>query len=301
MKFKDVIKNKKEDVALVIGNGINQYGGADETNSWKSLLASLAKKHGLPLHNGGLPTGVSPTEFYDVLELGRMASAQKGTLQKEFSDLMARWKPHRHHREIVAWASDNNVPILTTNYDNSLATAGNCSLFSIKGKSNFTAFYPWGHYYSNSQLVEPDAGFGIWHINGMQHYSQSIRLGLSHYMGSVERTRNWLHKGSEDRLFGGKDRRQWVGANTWLHIVFNKPLAIFGLALAENEVFLRWLLIERAKYFKKYPERKHAGWYFYTSKREETGKLFFLEQVGITPIAAESYDELYGHGVWVGG
>lgn len=54
--------------------------------------------------------------------------------------------------------------------------------------------------------------------------------------------------------------REWDGAASWLHIVFNSPLLIFGLGLEENEVFFRWLLIERARYFKKFPiEEKMLG------------------------------------------
>jgi hypothetical protein len=220
------------------------------------------------------------------------------TLQKEFSNLISSWQPHQHHKHIVEWAKNMDAPILTTNFDNTLSDAGKCSLYSIKGKKNFTAYYPWDHYYGVVQHSEPDGCFGIWHINGMRHYSQSIRLGLSHYMGSVSRTRGWLHRRAEDRLFTGKDQRDWVGANTWLHIAFNKPLAFFGLGLEENEVFLRWLLIERAKYFRKFPDRKRPGWYFYTSKKEKSGKLFFLEGVGVKPIAVDSYDEIYRNPVW---
>jgi len=148
---------------------------------------------------------------------------------------------------------------------------------------------PWG---------DPNAGFGIWHINGMEFYHRSIRLGLSHYMGSVHRARTWLHRGNERRLFSGKHADDWPGAKTWLQIIFSKPLIIFGLTLAENEVFLRWLLIERAKYFQKFPQRRKSAWYLYTGE-EHPGKSFFLQGVGITPVRASDYEELYGESTWV--
>ena len=71
-------------------------------------------------------------------------------------------------------------------------------------------------------------------------------------MGSVQRARTWLHRG-EANLFNAKNRPDWDGARTWVHLMFNKPLLIFGLGLTETEVFLRWLLIERARYFRRFP------------------------------------------------
>ena len=127
----------------------------------------------------------------------------------------------------------------------------------------------------------------------MQKYHRSIRLGLTHYMGSVARARKWLHRGNERSLFSGKNQKQWIGADTWLHIMFNKPIAIFGLSLGQTEVFLRWLLIERAKYFSKFPDRRKEAWYIYTDNKPASGKLMFFKYLGITPVQANSYKELY--------
>jgi hypothetical protein len=117
-------------------------------------------------------------------------------------------------------------------------------------------------------------------------------------MGSVERVRGWIHKGNEGLLFAGKDANNWPGVSTWLHIVFNKPLLIFGLGLEENEVFLRWLLIERARYFNKFPDRRRKCWYVYTSGKEKMGKLFFLRKLGIQPVKADSYEDVYSASTW---
>ena len=165
-------------------------------------------------------------------------------------------------------------------------------------RDGFTDYYPWETYYGHGPLTDPSVGFGIWHINGMERYRRSIRLGLTHYMGSVERARSWIHKGKERRLFFGNSAREWRGAGTWLHIVFNKSLLIFGLGLEKNEIFLRWILIERARYFRKFPERKKQAWYVHIDETDGSGKLFFLEGVGVKPIRAKSYDELYRAATW---
>ena len=205
---------------------------------------------------------------------------------------MKAWKPRAQHRAIVNWAIKYGVPVLTTNFDNTLGNATNCKLFRIRNEG-FTDFYPWESYYSKESLERPDSGFGIWHLNGMEKYYRSIRLGLTHYMGSVERARTLIYKGNERRLYSCKDLKNWRGANSWLHIIFNKPLAIFGLELSSNEIFLRWLLIERAKYFENFPNQRQPAWYFDKQAKFNDGKLLLLESVGIEPVVISDYRELY--------
>lgn len=183
---------------------------------------------------------------------------------------------------------------LTTNFEETLAKTGNYNLHRIKD-NGFTDFYPWTSYHGDKQLEFPTDGFGIWYINGMINYHRSIRLGLSHYMGSVARTRGLLHKGNEESLFFGKNINHWQGSKSWLHIVFNKSLFIFGIGLEENEIFLRWLLIERTKYFRKFPDRKQKGWYLTTKCTNDIdlGKKFFLEKVGIEALEVDCFDDIY--------
>jgi hypothetical protein len=86
-----------------------------------------------------------------------------------------------------------------------------------------------------------------------------------------------------------------------MQVVFNKPLMIFGLAIHENEVFLRWLLIERAKYFRKFPERTHPAWFVYVDDPDDepqAGRHFFLESVGVRCVQAANYSEIYDNRGW---
>jgi len=296
LRLRTLLRRYRANLALVIGNGINRYAADDSTNSWNDLLASLARKF-LGTKGRNIPAGIALTKFYDLLALQADSSVAGRPLQKEFCDLMREWKPHAHHRRIVSWAAEAACPLLTTNFDRVLAEAGGCRLLYTR-RNRFTDYYPWETYYGLGQLDDPAAGFGIWHINGMETYHRSIRLGLTHYMGSVERARGWIHKGSGRRLFSRKGVRDWRGANTWLHIVFNTPLLILGLGLDEREVFLRWLLIERARYFRKFPDRRRDAWYVHTDETDDSGKLFFLRGVGVTPVRAVDYDEIYGAATW---
>ncbi len=296
MDLDTILEGNVGDVALMLGNGINRYANAGAVNSWDDLLVEIARDCIPGLRQ--VPQGTALTEFYDVVELKSRASTVD--LQSEFCRSMTDWRPFVHHRRIMAWAADKAVPVLTTNFDDVLAQAGECR-FQFPRDRKFTAYYPWGCHFARTLLDDPCGGFGIWHINGMARYKTSIRLGLSHYMGSVQRARGWIHGRGDANLFRAKNRHDWHGARTWVHLVFNKRLLIIGLGLAENEVFLRWLLIERAKYFRAFPERRHDAYYVYVDDprdERQAGKLFFLGAIGVHCIEVASHADIYENSGW---
>ena len=201
-------------------------------------------------------------------------------------------------------------PILTTNYDTTFSSALGLKYLKIAPVYNiykrlshytyahqgFSDFYAWNGYFGNGDVLNynPTNCFGVWHINGVINYPRSIKLGLCDYMGAVEKARNMIQGNDGLELFNGKYRNHWAGENTWLHIIFNKSLLIFGLALEENEVFLRWLLIQRAKYFAMY-RQPHSGWYVITKNeyQKKPGKIFFLKNIGFKIVIVDSYDDIY--------
>lgn len=293
-------------VALVIGNGMHRYNAKETGNDWNAMIRSLAVQYGVK--GAAKATRLALTELYDVIDLATPASTNSSLLQEQFCAGMSEWTPADHHRKIAEWAVKRNTPILTTNFDTVLGDAVNARLHSVfERRGNLKAptdYYPWEKYYGLQLLAHPCSGFGVWHINGLLKHTRSIRLGLSHYMGSVSRARPWLHGDKENRLFSAKDLREWRGRNTWLHIVFNMPLLIFGLQLGTQEVFLRWLLIERAKYFRQFPQRAKPAWYVHTASEnspEDMSKYFFLKSTGIQPVEVADFDSIYGAQVWRAG
>ena len=196
--------------------------------------------------------------------------------------------------DVISYIKGLNVPILTTNFDTYISDSVGAKrfIYDLGGHNyKFTDFYPWNVYYSidklNGNILD---NFGIWHINGMTDYPRSIRLGLSDYMGCVERARGMIQGHNLNEYFTGKQQSYWKGYNTWLHIIFNRNLFIFGLALDQNEVFLRWLLIQRSKYSRLYNQDLH-GWY--VGKDIAEGKKYFLEFLGFKVIELSEFDELY--------
>lgn len=291
-------------VALVIGNGIHRYRAAATSNDWGAMIQTMAKRHRLDAgrHAGHLAL----TELYDLIGL-KTRDLSDSALQKEFIGPMRSWVPAAHHRRIAEWARYRDAPILTTNFDTALADAVGArlhSLFQPRGRlKRPTDFYPWEKYFAVEPMHTPCDRFGIWHMNGMVEHPRSVRLGLTHYMGSVSRSRPWLHGDKENRLFSEKNLPNWRGRNTWLHIVFNMPLVIFGLQLGAQEVFVRWLLIERARYFRQFPDRCLPAWYVHPANErsdDDRAKYFFLDALGVKPVAVRDYADIYGANAWEG-
>lgn len=297
--------------AFIIGNGIHlYYRDGDEDNSWDQMLKILWRKVARK-DVDVVPEGISLTEFYDALEISCTSDLNnEGNIQKSVCKLLSVEESNPPNK-VLRKIKIRNLPILTTNFDNKFQKSLNLDFYMMRGKSRtnnenikqdgFTDFYPWECYYSDREILNSLDGFAIWHINGMIKYHRSIKLGLSHYMGNVSRAFRYI-KGDERHIYQGKNQSFWKGYNTWLHIIFNRDLFIVGLGLKESEVFLRWLLIERAKYYKKFPSRKKEGWYIQKADDEKDknigkGRKFFLNSVGINVIELPDYQSIY-EGIW---
>lgn len=285
---KKALYQNRSDLAFIVGNGINRFAYNNEKNvSWRSLLLNVWRQ----LFDNGLNfeiKGISLTEFYDMMELEEMER-----VQVQIVELLSQWHPRKYHKILQSYMRNWDVPLLTTNFDRNLDDGLDKGKLGVK--KDFSDYYPWNVYFSDRELTSPVDGFGVWHIHGMLDYKRSIRLGLSQYMALVARTRSFLHFEDASDNFRSKNQNYWKGYNTWLHIFFNRSLCIFGLALDEDETFLRWLLIERAMYFKKYPERRKGGWFVYNKKEGKIadGKRYYLNTVGIELVELDNYEDIY--------
>lgn len=160
--------------------------------------------------------------------------------------------------------------------------------------------YPWDTRFAHALHDDPCAAFGVWHINGMACHPNSIRLGLSHYVGLAHHARAWM-QARKTGIFKSDGLSSWTGRHTWLQIILKRPLLVFGLGLREDEVFLRWLLIERARYFARFPELRQGAWYIYRHDPKDTaqqGHLLFLKSVGFTCVPVGMHNEIYDCPAW---
>ncbi|HLP56630.1 MAG TPA: SIR2 family protein [Fluviicola sp.] len=277
------ITNQHPKVAFLIGNGPNL--AARIMPSWKDLLTSAADR---PI--AFAVDGLTNTEVYDLVELYSEAGHDVKERVRQKLELLPAYDTSLHAR-LMDFARDCDAPVLTTNFDEVLERSVNAQLYHIDSKG-FTRFYPWKTYYGFRQYRLPTDGFGIWKIHGDVRYKDSIRLGLTDYMGSAERARKLIHHG-DDRLFRGKRQHYWQGHQTWLHIWFNLPIVIVGLGYGIDEVFLRWLLIERKRYLNLFREPMNV---YYLSKDEPApGVMNLMQNLGVQLVHVDDYSEIYGN------
>ena len=115
-EIKQIFTRYSNDIAFLIGNGINLYYRNDNL-SWKYLLLYLWGKYSSDKQTI-IPDGISFTEFYDALEIQNAEKANfSSTLQKEVKNKMINWHPNCSQNLILNRIKEMNAPILTTNFD----------------------------------------------------------------------------------------------------------------------------------------------------------------------------------------
>ena len=287
--FKKTLSDNRAELAFIAGNGINRFAYGDDAQvSWNDMLLEVWQQIS-DKKLTEIPEGITLTEFYDMMEL-EAGSFDK--VRRKVVGFFEKWKPADYHHWLQERLARWNVPLLTTNFDRNMNAGLTMHKMESAGRG-FTDYYPWGVYFAREALNNPLAGFGVWHINGMLDYRRSIRLSLSEYTNLSARTRSFLHSDDAIDKFDLKNINRWNGYRTWLHVIFNRSLCIFGLGLGENETFLRWLLIERTKYFRKHPEREKRGWYVCRRGEDLDGKRFLLDYLGFQMVVLDDCPEIY--------
>ena len=296
---------RQQRLVLLVGNGINRHNG-DKSSSWNGLLDKLAAKWN-PTLCVTETSDMSNTEFFDILDIDRgkqdpaKSKIGRRNLQEEFSNLMGSWKPADHHKKIVGWALQHETPIITVNFDENLSRAVRADFW--RAKKRFTHYYPWSSYFSNRQIDDPRSNFAIWHAHGMMRYKTSIRLGLRHYMGSVQRARGWIYNSSDGLLtkaHNGENCPDWQGSDTWLQSFFFCPILMLGFGFGKDETFLRWLFLERALLHRTRPDWKEKTWFVDTEKPTDPVKRRpFLEGLGIEVVTVKDHADIYEDPAWL--
>ncbi|MEQ8471293.1 MAG: hypothetical protein RIC35_08905 [Marinoscillum sp.] len=277
------IRNRYEKAAFLIGNGPNLY--SDIMPSWTNLLKTA----------GDGPVefaleGLTYTEVYDLVELA--SNNPQGIKTRIIKQLALKKKDDLSvHQNLMNLAITTESPVLTTNFDAAFESSIDARIKHIDSR-DFTRYYPWKSYYAHTAIGRPTEGFGIWKVHGDVNYRDSIRLGLADYMGSVERARKLLHHG-RNRISRKKHRDYWNGSNTWLDIWFNMPIIIIGFGFGVHETFLRWLLIERKRYYRDFHPGKGIDiCYVYVNPPKPDVKNL-LQTLGVEFVKIPSYGHLY--------
>lgn len=304
----------KKDFAILLGNGINnnafyKLGNAD-SNSWKALLKKMSqKKFDEQILEPN--TGVTYPEVFDLISRNGKNFKE---LKQDLTMNLENWSNTEIHNKFIRFAQENNIPVLTTNYDTCLLDEDfvrkvrkvmregraqrkkYAPIYQKKHGKGFSDIYPWFSCYSDKEVIDPLNEFAIWHIHGFRYYKRSLVIGSVDYTSTIKRLKEFLYNKS-DGLF--KNETNWRGKNSWLDIFFNKKLYIIGLGLDSQEIDLRWLFMEREKYLREVKglnleELKSYTNYIYTDKKNDLplGKEYFFYSLNINTIK-KSYDEIY--------
>ena len=280
--------------ALLLGNGVNRHRNEDENSSWERLLQVLAGKYDIQLTQDQLKE-MSNTEFFDILDLARPFD-DRSSLQQDFCNLMKSWTHKGHHEALMSWAKRRSAPVITVNFDEMLSQSIGAQF--NRSRTGFTDYYPWSSCFSSGPVTNVRSSFAIWHAHGMAKYPRSIRLGLTHYMGSVERARRLIYGANGLRSKEVSKAEDWKGSGTWLEAFFFCPIVIIGFGLGKDENFLRWLFLERARLHRIRPEMKTDAWFIVKGSAESDHRVAFLERLGIKMIFTSNYEEIYENSAW---
>ncbi|MDE5880679.1 MAG: SIR2 family protein [Muribaculaceae bacterium] len=232
-KFKDAIGGTQKDLSKIVQN-LAQKSPNTPLNIKKiepEILETFKKTNQELVHicrewcrsnidgTESLTDAQCVNEMFSLLVNSSKQQIFRNSLKREVADLFL---PKSSYKltDCLSYIKGLNVPILTTNFDTYMSDSVGAKRFinNMEGQLyKFTDFYPWNVYYSTEKINENILdNFGIWHINGMTDYPRSIRLGLSDYMGCVERARVMIQGNNLNEYFTGKQQSYWKGYNTWL-------------------------------------------------------------------------------------
>ena len=270
------ISSSFQNPAILIGNGLNNYSRLPI--SWIDLL--------LKLSNNAISRDVlkekeiSYPEFYDAVSFNNK-KAMRGykSLKEDICREIKKWKGTGSHEKFVQFAIDQRIPILTTNYDTTLINGEiadfhksmKCSFVDgvpmpLKNRESFTDYYPWNSHFTNHDMADVKSEFAIWHIHGFHCYKRSLSIGAIDYANNISRLKGYLPYRKME------DLETWIGKDSWVDVFFNCDLVIVGLSLESQETSLRWLLMEREKYFRKSEDRRRRTKFIFNREYDTCGK-----------------------------
>ncbi len=309
-------ERKKGRLAFILGNGINRYNPNDL--SWSELIKQVWSdcfEEGISIPSDG----ISLTELYDMATLNEISKINpedtdlnrkvkkvtddiKSLIREKVKEMVCQKIDYREwlQKKLSLW----NVPVLTTNYDTNIESGMKQFVIPSRHyKKGYSDTYLFNVYYAVMSIDESTEEnyfrrFAVWHINGRVNHTRSIRIGMSDYMNLLVATKDLLHDNAR-LYYVGKEQRQWGMKNkenynfTWLNIFYNSSICINGLALNQDESYLRWLLISRKKYLKRVGLNDVKGWYICHSSDLTEGKRLFLENTGLKVVELNDNRERY--------
>ena len=294
----------RKNIALIIGNGVNLSDHPKNSLSWQELVVRLAKSRKLKLTK-------SIVEKLSFAELGDILRIQDENPNKLPKDVIAAIKTFGQNKTAIGvFAQEQNLPVLTTNFDIRLALTQNSrpqpkqQTISRKRASKVLIPNGWNVYRGpkSDELYARNIS-GLWHMHGSIDLESSIKLTSAQYASAFAKAYELIKKGlyanngCEIENCSGCVECGWAGQSTWLDVFFHRNLVILGFGFSQSETFLRPLLIERFKYLKyRYGSRievPHSHFVVSAEDELDEGQRFFFESFGFKIITLKQRSEVF--------
>lgn len=289
----------QNNLALVVGNGVNLSDDPKNALSWQKLVFSLAKTRKIPLTK-------SIVENLSLAELGDILRSFDGGPNELPKDVVGAIKKISLTKTAIGlFAQERKLPVLTTNFDIRLAVTRNGhpqpKRTSISRRRLPKVLIPngWNVYRGpKSEDLYARNIPGLWHMHGSIDLESSIKLTSAQYASAYAKAFALIKKGlyannnCDIETCLGCVECGWAGQSTWLDIFFHKDLAIVGFGFSQSETFLRPLIIERYKYLKN--RNRHRLFiptsYYVCSEEDELseGQRFFFDSFGFKIITLKN-------------
>jgi len=272
--------------SLLIGNGINLLSGND---SWLEVLKHLSgpsKKDEIDKYSDQKPFTLIFEEV--ALRSGSLEDESEYDLKVKVVDRLGDIEPNNYHEKIMKCGVEN---ILTTNYDYTIEKSyGRYGRSSVMPESKYSIF---------RRTVNEKCS--VWHIHGELEAPNTIMLGHEHYLGCVQKMRNYLSSGVESELVDGKIKSPVKGDNpefnfdnkpasrkniySWVDIFLRDEIHILGFRIDYTENHLWSLLTQKEKMRRKYPNKIGKAFYHFFEdsdlSKEKEAKASILNSIGV--------------------
>ncbi len=264
---------------LLLGNGLNRINC--DHSSWDRLLYRLIEPLNEQISHRGKPF---PLLYEEVLLLNQhKKQLSESDILKAITEGLEEIKTNKFHVEFA----DLFDTILTTNYDYKIEEALIHS--NIPKSSTHEILYS---IYRKISIGNKN----IWHIHGESNQLRSICLGYERYGANIQKIRNFIIFGNNDKNISPLKQRLATEENmyiSWVDHFFKDDIYIVGLGLDFHEIDLWWLLDFRAREIYKQPKIINNKIYYYCPKHEKKVRLEVLKAMKVNIVEIEVKDSNY--------
>lgn len=268
-------------IALLIGNDINNINYNNNSITWDSLLKEINKicENNVRISKEK-PFPLIYEEMY--LKCIKNNGIKESKLKSDIAEIVKKIKPNEIHKKLINLEIENYI---TTNYDYALEKVLKPKdIDKIKNYGSETKYNIFRH--TVIENIENEKKRSIekkkfWHIHGECNVPNSITLGFEFYGGQIQHFRNYIVNGTKyknkeidnnplhKRI---KNNKNNIKKQSWIDLMYVDEIHILGLGLGFEEIDLWWLLTDRARFLNEKNKNIKKNKIIYYSPRKYKDK-----------------------------